>query len=71
MTICDESGNAQYHGSPGRFASEDAAINFATKWGLAFTNGDTLPYPFNSSIARSRTERHVSMHAVKSRNFVH
>ena len=45
VAIRDESGKERLYGPLGRFASKDAAISFATKWGVAFTTGDALPYP--------------------------
>jgi len=43
VIIRDEHGNQRSHGTLGRFASHNAATNFAVVWAIACLDGDTTP----------------------------
>ncbi len=45
VIIRDENGNQRCHGTLGRFASHNAAANFAVNWAIARLNGDPEPRP--------------------------
>jgi hypothetical protein len=43
VIIRDEHGNQRSHGTLGRFASHNAATNFAVVWAIASLDGDAVP----------------------------
>jgi hypothetical protein len=43
VIIRDEHGNQRSHGTLGRFASYNAATNFAVVWAMACLDGDAVP----------------------------
>jgi hypothetical protein len=43
VIIRDEPGNQRSHGTIGRFASHNAATNFAVVWAIASLDGDAVP----------------------------
>jgi hypothetical protein len=45
VIIRDENGNQSCHGALGRFASHNAAANFAVNWAIARLNGNPGPRP--------------------------
>jgi hypothetical protein len=45
VIIRDESGNQRCYGALGRFASHNAAANFAVNWAIAHLNGNPEPRP--------------------------
>ena len=45
VIIRDENGHQRSHGALGRFASHNAAANFAVNWAIAHLNGNPEPRP--------------------------
>jgi len=43
VIIRDEHGNQRSHGTLGRFASHNAATNFAVSWAIACVDGEAVP----------------------------